>query len=156
MELRKESARSRDGNDDWVTLLPSHYAIILSPGLILLKKKEPRFQKRPLKQALITDFPRRKKAFCTGRWTLVYLKMAGEREGGPRAWAGATIPVDHILFFFLSVQMCFQLAAVSRAPLCPFSVVLLSFFTHQLKLLLFWARICPLANSWVIRQCACN
>lgn len=97
-----------------------------------------------------------KKAFCTGRWALVYLETAGERKGGPKAWADVTIPVDHVLFFFLSVQTCFQLATVSQALLCPFSIVLLSFFTHQLKLLLFWARSCPLANTWVITQCACN
>lgn len=158
MEPKRECARSRDGNDDWVTLLPSHYAIILSPGLILLKKKKhkkrPRFQKRPLKQALITDFPRRKHSAQAVEHSFISKRL--EREGERRVWAGVTIPFDRILFFFPSVQMCFQLAAVSLTPLCPFSIVLLSFFTHQLKLLLFWARTCPLASSWVITQCACN
>lgn len=153
MELSRESARSRDGNDDWVTLLPSHYAIILSPGLILLKKRTT-FQKRLLKQALITDFPRRKHFAQAFEHSFISKRL--KRKGGRRVWAVVTVPADRILFFFPSVQTCFELAAVSRALLCPFSIVLLSVFTHQLKLFLFWARSCPYASSWVITQCACN
>lgn len=155
MELSRESARSRDGNDDWVTLLPSHYAIILSPGLILLKKKKDQFPEKATETGTNYRLPS-KKTFRTGRWALVYLEMARERKGGRRVRAVVTVPVDHILFFFPSVQMCFELVAVSRMVLCPFSIVLLSVFTHQLKLLLFWARSCPYASSWVITQCACN
>lgn len=152
MELRRECARSRDGNDDWMTLLTSYYAIILSPGLILLSKK---WTKIPEKATQTSTNYRlsSKKTFRTSRWALDYLEKAGKREG---VWAAVTIPVDRILFFFPSVQMCFQLSAVSWVPLCPFSIVLLSFFTHQLKPLLFWARYCPLASSWVITQWACN
>lgn len=77
MELTRERARSRDGNDDWVTLLPSHYAIILSPGLILLEKKknQTKVPEKATEAGTNYRLPS-KKTFRTGRWALVYLETA--------------------------------------------------------------------------------
>lgn len=81
MELRKESARSRDGNDDWVTLLPSHYAIILSPGLILLKKKRTKIPEKATETGTNYRLPSKKESILH-RPLNTRLSQNGWRERG--------------------------------------------------------------------------